>query len=242
MNNYLIANWKCNKGIEEAQRWFDVFAKRYRPVQGLTIIIAPSFISLPSLSHTIKTMGLENVSLAAQDISPFPKGSYTGAVAADMVKYFADYVILGHWERRVYFHETEADITRKMGEAMDAGLIPIMCVDLPYAASQILPLNDNDGKEMIIAFGPMEATTSRVPEPPIKAAETARSLARNLYGKAVVYGGSLEPENVKDYIGLPELAGLMVGQASLDVDSFLDISEQMAQAVQNKNVLHKGDI
>jgi len=233
MNKYLIANWKCNKGIEEAQRWFDAFAKRYRPVEGLTVIVAPSFISLPSLSHTIKTLGLENVSLAAQDISPFPKGSYTGAVAADMVKYFADYVILGHWERRIYFHETEDDVARKMSEAIDAGLIPIICVDQPYAAFQVLPLNTIDSKEMIVAYGPMDATTSRVPEPPIKAAEIARSLSGILHGKSAVYGGSLTPKNVKDYIEIPEIAGLFIGQASLDVDSFLDIYEQMAKAVKN---------
>ncbi|MBV5306682.1 MAG: triosephosphate isomerase [Desulfobulbaceae bacterium] len=234
MNKYLIANWKCNKGIEEAQRWFDAFARVYRPVEGLTIIVAPSFISLLSLSNTLKTLGLENVSLAAQDVSPFPKGSYTGAVDADMVKSFADYVILGHSERRVYFHETKDDIAGKMSEAIDAGLIPIVCMEQPYAAYQALPLNDLDSKEMIVAFGPMDETTARTPEPPIKAAETARSLSKILHGRPVVYGGSLGPENVKNYLQIPELAGLFIGQASLDVESFLNIYEQMAKAVTNK--------
>ncbi|MBU3983232.1 MAG: triose-phosphate isomerase, partial [Proteobacteria bacterium] len=90
VKKYVIGNWKCNKGATEAKSWFSEFARRYRPVEGLTVIVAPSFICLQSLSQYVYALGLENVSLAAQDISPFPKGSYTGAVAADMVKDMVD--------------------------------------------------------------------------------------------------------------------------------------------------------
>lgn len=114
MKKYVIGNWKCNKDAEEARSWFSEFASRYRPVAGLTVIVAPSFICLQSLSQHVHALGLENVSLAAQDISPFPKGSYTGAVAADMVKGMVDYVIIGHSERMRYFHETSQDVASKM--------------------------------------------------------------------------------------------------------------------------------
>jgi len=234
MKKYVIGNWKCNKGGDEAQSWFAEFARRYRPVAGLQIIIAPSFICLQSLSHSMKALGLENFSLAAQDISPFPKGSYTGAVAADMVKDLVEYVIIGHSERRRYFHETSQDAASKMSEAVDVGLIPIVCVDQPYARSQLLALNDSDSKEMIIAYGPVDAMTVRIPEPPIKAAETARLISQIQPGRPVVYGGSLEPDNVKDYVHVPELAGLFVGEASLDVESFLAICEQMAGVIEGK--------
>jgi triosephosphate isomerase (TIM) len=231
MKKYVIGNWKCNKEGDEAQNWFTEFARRYRPVDGLQIIIAPSFICLQTLSHFIKTLGLKNLSLAAQDISPFPKGSYTGAVAADMVKDLVEYVIIGHSERRRYFHETSQDVAAKMSEAVDVGLIPIVCVDRPYARSQLLALNDSDSKEMIIAYGPVDAMTVRIPESPIRAAETARSISQIQPGRPVVYGGSLEPDNVKDYVRLPDLSGLFVGEASLDVGSFLAICEQMAGAM-----------
>ncbi len=234
MKKYVIGNWKCNKDAEEARSWFSEFARRYRPVAGLTVIVAPSFICLQSLSQHVHALGLENVSLAAQDISPFPKGSYTGAVAADMVKEMVDYVIIGHSERRRYFHETSQDVARKMSEVAEVGLIPIVCVDKPYAMSQLLALNDIDSKEMIIAYGPVEAMTVRIPEPPLKAAETARFISQIQPGRPVVYGGSLEPGNVQDYLQLTGLAGIFVGQASLDVHSFLAICEQMAGAMEGR--------
>jgi triosephosphate isomerase len=231
MKKYVIGNWKCNKGIAEAQSWLAEFAKRYRPLSGLSVIIAPSFICLPSLAQQIKTLGLENLSLAAQDVSPFPKGAYTGAVAADMIKGMADYVLLGHSERRRYFHETDQDVARKMSEVVDAGLIPVVCVDQPYAASQLLAVGDIDSREMIIAYGPVDAMTARIAEPPAKAAETAHSISQILPGRPVVYGGSLESGNVQNYLNLPGLAGLFVGEASLNVDSFLTICEEMARSM-----------
>jgi triosephosphate isomerase (TIM) len=229
MKKYVIGNWKCNKGEDEARIWLTEFAQGYRPTPDLEIILAPSFLCLPGLSRQARELGLAGFSLAAQDISPFPKGSYTGAVAADMVKGMADFVIIGHAERRNYFHETSQDVANKAREAVDTGLTPIICVDQPYAVSQLQAISDIDSKEMIIAYGPVDATMTRNPEPPALAAETARSILRIRPGLPVVYGGSLDPGNVKEYLLLPELAGIFVGEASLDVHSFLAICEQAAR-------------
>jgi len=147
MKKYVIGNWKCNKGEDEAKNWLTEFAGRYHPVGGLEIIIAPTFLCLPGLSRQVKELGLAGFSLAAQDISSFPKGSYTGAVAADMVKGMAGYVIVGHSERRRYFHETSQDVANKAREAVDTGLTPIICVDQSYAVAQIQAVSDIDSKE-----------------------------------------------------------------------------------------------
>lgn len=235
MKKYVIGNWKCHKGVAEARRWLAEFGRRYRPVEGLQVIVAPSFICLQELSQDIKTQDLENLSLAAQDISPFPKGSYTGAVAADMVRGLADYVIIGHSERRRYFNETDQDVARKIGETVDAGLAPIVCVEQSPALSQLLALNHLDSKELIIAYGPVDALAARVPEPPLKVAEAVRLISASIQPeRPVVYGGSLDADNVKEYVRMPELAGLFVGEASLEVASFLAICEQMAEAMENK--------
>ncbi len=110
-----------------------------------------------------------------------------------MAKEFVEYVILGHSERRLYFHETVNDVGGKMSEAVDVGLIPILCVDQPYEASQVLAFKDSDCKEMILAYGPVDAMTLRIPESPEKAAATARSLLQVASGWPVVYGVLLIP-------------------------------------------------
>ena len=227
MKRYVIGNWKSLMLGEEARRWFGEFARLYRPIPGLEVIIAPSFICLQPLSQLIPALDLEQVKLAAQDISPFPLGAYTGAVAADMIKDMVDYVIIGHSERRRYFRETSQDTGNKLIETVDAGLTPIVCIDSPYTMSQLTALNDVDTPEMILAYGPVEANSVRVPEQPAKVAEAAAFIARIHPNRPVVYGGALNPGNVGHYALLPGLSGVFVGEASLDPASFVTICEQV---------------
>ncbi len=184
-----------------------------------------------SLSEYVRSLELKNVSLAAQDVSPFPKGSYTGAVAADMVRKMVDYVIIGHSERRRYFHETSQDTANKMAETVAAGLKPIVCVDQPYAMSQLTALNDIDCEELLIAYGPTEATMVRIPEQVERVAEAARFISQIQAGKPVLYGGSLMVENVDEYVLIPELSGLFVGQSSLDAESFATICNKIGTSL-----------
>ena len=192
------------------------------------MIIAPSFICLEPLSRLLPALDLEHVTLAAQDISPFPLGSYTGAVAADMVKNMVDYVIIGHSDRRRYFHETSQDTANKLSEAVDADLTPIVCIDSPYTMSQLMALNDVDCREMILAYGPVEATSVRIPEPPDKVADAAEFITRVHPDRPVVYGGALSPETVDSYVNLPGLSGVFVGEASLDPVRFAAICKQLS--------------
>ena len=230
---YVIGNWKSNKGRESAQEWFTVFADLYRPVDGLQVIVAPSFICLLPLSAYVQALELKNISLAAQDVSPFPKGSYTGAVAADMIKGMVDYVIIGHSERRRYFHETSQDTANKMAETVDAGLKPIVCIDQPYAMSQLTALNDIDCDEMIIAYGPVDAMTARIPEQPERVVEAVKFISQIQRKRPVVYGGSLRPDNVEKYLSLPQLSGLFVGQSSLDPHSFAEICNKVGDSLES---------
>ncbi len=220
---YVIGNWKSYKRFEEAKKWLDAFSQLYTPVDNIEVIIAPTYLCLERVSEYLQKLNLHNIALAAQDISPFPKGAYTGAIAADLLKDLADYVIVGHSERRRYFHETSHDIGNKVSEAVDAGLTPIVCVDQPYAMSQLTSLNDIDTESVIIAYGPVESLNFRIPQSPEKVGEAVDFISQVHPKWPIVYGGALHPDNARDYRDIPGVSGLFVGSASLEAASFHSI-------------------
>lgn len=228
---YVIANWKSYKRFEDAKRWLDEFSEMYSSVKGLQVIIAPTFLSLEKLADYINKLELENVSLAAQDVSPFPKGSYTGAIAADLLKDMVEYVIVGHSERKRYFHETNLDIGNKVLETVDTGLVPIVCIDKPYAMSQLTALNDIDTDNVILAYGPADALTSRIPEPPEKVREAVEFISQVHSKWPIVYGGALRSDNAATYASIPGIAGLFSGSASLDAKDFAAIFQAVADSL-----------
>ena len=225
---YVIANWKSYKRFEDAKKWLDEFTEIYSPAKGLQVVIAPTFLSLEKLADYINKLDLQNISLAAQDVSPFPKGSYTGAIAADLLKDMAQYVIVGHTERKRYFHETNHDIGNKVLETVDAGLVPIVCIDKPYAMSQLTALNDIDTDDVILAYGPADALTSRIPESPEKVREAVEFISQVHPKWPIVYGGALQPDNAAAYSRIPGVSGLFSGSASLEAKDFASIFNAVA--------------
>lgn len=223
MQKYVIGNWKSHKSKESGMEWFRQFASSYKPQENVQVIVAPSLLCLDGLATYLKVQHLPFVSLAAQDVSPFPRGSYTGAVAADLIKSVADYVIVGHSERRRYFHETIQDVINKVTEAADAGLTPIVCVEDDELLSRLRPLLDIDCKNLIVAYTPVDALNFNIPESPEKV-EMAITRIRGFFPKwPVVYGGALNEENVSDYLAVPTLAGVFLGSGSLQAETFARI-------------------
>ncbi len=166
MKRYIVANWKCHKTGDEGRRWFDRFAVLYKPHPEVQIVVAPSMLSLENLAAHVHCLGLENVALAVQDVSPFPRGAYTGSMAADMVAGIAGYALVGHSERRRYFHETNMDVANKVSEAVDARLIPVVCVDGSNALAQLGALEDSLSEPLLVAYTAVEAMGARIAEEP----------------------------------------------------------------------------
>ena len=227
----VIGNWKCNKNIDQARSWFDQFRRGYNPVDGVEVVLAPPLILLAQISEYLEQYQIDNFSLAAQDISPFPLGSYTGATAADMVKTICRYVIVGHWERRNYFHETALDAVNKVSEAADASLIPIICVDETNAMSQLTALGDIDCDKLVVGYSPVDGASYREPQSPDKIAEVAGYIGQVYPARPIIYGGGVEVRNYQRYISIDGISGLFLGAASLEPDSFLEIVEAMQQRV-----------
>jgi triosephosphate isomerase len=227
MKKFILANWKCHKTTVEAVKWFETFSDLYQPNPDVKVIIAPPIIALPSLKMMIQERKITSLSLAAQDISPFPLGSYTGAVAAEMLQGMVEYVIVGHSERRRYFHETHQEIANKVSEALAAEITPIVCLDIPYARAQIAAIQEDDAKKIFIGYGPVEAIGINNAQSPERTSSGILKIESLVEEIPILYGGSINEKNCTDYVGMKGLAGLMVGSASLDPIKFASICKKM---------------
>jgi triosephosphate isomerase len=162
------------------------------------------------------------ISLAAQDVSPFGKGPYTGEISAEMIAELATYVLIGHSERRQYFGESDEELSYQVLQAKSAGLIVIYCVS---TESDRIPEAVD-----IVAYEPVEAIGSGRPEDVKNVSVICQNLHDTLH-KPVLYGGSITGGIVRPYIQLACINGLLVGGASLDPRSFFAIAEQFTETV-----------
>ncbi len=224
MTTTILANWKSTKTMSEASHWLQTFLHHYKPNQDLNIIIAPPTPYLATLKHILTKTAVTGISLAVQDISPFPTGSYTGAVAADMLAGLVRYALVGHSERRTYFHESHTDIARKVAEAQSAGITPILCLDMPYARTQLAALDPEAlDQELLIGYTPVAAVNLEIPQLPEEQQENILTIKKMAPGIPILYGGSIRRENKADYLKLAGISGLMVGSSCLDPEEFAEI-------------------
>ena len=215
---YIVANWKSNKTIPETEQWlYDLrngFSEEEINIGDKKIIIACSFTSLEHANYCAKNLKLP-VEFAAQNISPFREGAYTGEVNGKQIKEVADYVIIGHSERRRYFGETEELLEKKAAMANHFGLTAIFCIQ-----------NENTQVPQgvkIVAYEPPSAIGTGNPDTPENANDVAEKV-RERYGTThVLYGGSVTGQNVASFIQMPNIDGVLVGGASLDPHRFLEI-------------------
>lgn len=214
-----IANWKSHKKTEEALDFLDELKKKIHTVDlsDKEIIIAPPFTLLCVLKDFIDKHSLP-IKLAGQDVSSFPEGAYTGEVAAQQLKEFCNYVIIGHSERKRYQHETESEIQNKVDEAKREGLTVVLCVQ--GEKSHLYKEAD------IIAFEPPSAISTfgvGDPEDPKEIEEVFNSIREDMSSTKLLYGGSVSVDNISQYKAIPHCSGFLIGSASLDPHSFIEL-------------------
>ena len=149
MSKLIIANWKSQKNIKEAGIWLDIIkAERDSFEEGVQVVVAPPYPLLPAVAEKAEEAGIE---IAVQDISPFEAGSYTGAVSAyNLSGLSVKYAIVGHSERRLYFHETHADVARKVTQAIEHGITPVVCVDHDFVYEQAAVIDEEYLEQCIV--------------------------------------------------------------------------------------------
>lgn len=212
---FFIANWKSHKVPSEVEKWFVTFAQATGVKNDNHEIIVCSPFPLLSTCRDSASKHTSFVKIGAQDISQFPEGAYTGEVAGRLVKSLATHVIIGHSERRNYFHEDEKVLAEKVLAAQANMLTPIYCIS---KVDDPIPL----GVE-IVAYEPLDAIGSGKPADPQVVEDLARTVKEKNGVSYILYGGSVAPSNVSTYTRLPSIDGVLVGGASLDPQEFAQL-------------------
>jgi triosephosphate isomerase len=242
---FIAANWKMYKTVHESVVFVKEFRSLVKDITAVEIVVAPSATALHAVAEAARS---SNVGVSGQNLHWEKEGAFTGEVSAGMLREAgAEYVIIGHSERRRLFGETDQSVNRKLVAALAAGLTPIVCIGETLEereAEQTLPVLDRQIKDgldgltgdqvhsLVIAYEPVWAIGTGRNATPEQAAEAhahIRGRLRSWFGGPaadgchVIYGGSVKPDNIHDLIVLPDVDGALVGGASLDVRGFASI-------------------
>ncbi|MDR0421915.1 MAG: triose-phosphate isomerase [Proteiniphilum sp.] len=246
--NIVAGNWKMNKSLQEG---IALARELNEALKGKTVhckvIIGTPYIHLSSAVSSVDT---DRIGVAAQNCADKESGAYTGEVSASMIASTgARYVILGHSERRAYYHETPEILKEKVKLALTAGLTPIFCIGevleeresgkhFDTVKSQIeaslFDLSPEDFAKLILAYEPVWAIGTGRTASPAQAQEMHAFIRRTLaakYGEeiadntSILYGGSANAGNAKELFSNPDVDGGLIGGASLSADKFMPIIE-----------------
>nr|WP_314631986.1 triose-phosphate isomerase [uncultured Mogibacterium sp.] len=246
MKKFLIAgNWKMNKSIAEAKSFANQLKGENIAHPEQLAIIAP-FTQLETLKRAFDGTGIK---VGAQNVHFEKSGAYTGEISAPMLKELdIDVCIVGHSERREYFAETDSTVNRKLKALLTEEITPILCVGesleirdagnaMLFVSSQIT--EDLDGftpaevEQIVIAYEPIWAIGTGKTANPDQAEEMCgfiRGMVEGMYGREtaeaiiIQYGGSMKPSNADELLKKPDINGGLIGGASLEVGTFMEIA------------------
>jgi len=241
----IAGNWKMHKTVAEAVETAVSLKKRIEGTTGVEVMLAPAFTAITALVEAVKDTP---IAVGAQNLFWQPEGAYTGEVSAEMLREAGcSQVIIGHSERRQYFDETDENVNKKLGAALRAGLVPILCIGETEAQRENeetfsvldkqveIGLKDffsNDLKALVLAYEPVWAIGTGKTATSAQAQEVHQYLRRKIADMfdttlagnlRILYGGSVKPDNVSELMAMDDIDGALVGGASLDAETFARI-------------------
>jgi triosephosphate isomerase (TIM) len=249
----MAANWKMNKTVREAQEYTAALLPRAADADQVDVAVCVPFTCL----HEVGRMAEGSAVMAgAQNFYYEDSGAFTGEVSAPMLlDVAAEAVIVGHSERREIFDETDETVARKTRRALEADILPIVCVGetkeerdaggmwekVSGQVSKVVDeLEDAGGESVVFAYEPIWAIgtgDTATPEDAQDAIGKIRDLLKQSKGDdfaesvRILYGGSVKPENASEIMDQEDIDGALVGGASLEVESFVQLIEAAQNAI-----------
>lgn len=228
MKKIIIANWKSFKNTTEVASWFlqfnEILKDKKQILDKYEVIIAPSYPLLALVKSFIEEYQLL-MKIAVQDLSPFTEGAFTGEVCTKNLQDLnVSYAIVGHSERRKNLGETDGLIGKKIVEAVNVGITPILCLDEAYIDSQRAILDEVYSSKIIAAYEPIYAisTTPGAKNADPEQIKVVLAKIKQLFQNIpVTYGGSVDDTNINHYTPITD--GVLVGGASLDPVKFANL-------------------
>jgi triosephosphate isomerase len=246
----VIGNWKMNGSLAGNSVLLRGIVEGHAAGQADLAVCAPA----PYLAQCQAELSGTAVAWGAQDVSAYAAGAYTGETAASMLQEFGcRYVIVGHSERRAYHHESNELVAQKALAALNAGLVPVVCVGETLEEREagrtnvvvcaqlqaVLDVLDNPALEKIVlAYEPVWAIGTGKTATPALAQEVHAALRKQVAvrsanaaaGVQILYGGSMKPENARDLMGQADIDGGLIGGAALKAQDFVAIATAASQA------------
>jgi len=242
----VAANWKMNMTQTEAARFVESILLDLGEITDVEVVIVPPFTAIAKVMEALGRA--QNIKVGAQNMYWEKNGPFTGEISGPLLRdLFVHYVVLGHSERRILFGETDEIVNRKVRAAHEATLRPIVCIGetlqqrdkgnvekilASHIRGSLAGLKPKELQETVIAYEPVwaigtgrNATPEQAQEAHAFVRKTLREMADD--GTAdrvrIQYGGSVKPENARELMSQPDIDGALVGGASLDPRSFVQI-------------------
>jgi triosephosphate isomerase len=244
----VVGNWKMNTTQDEATALLNALVPALADLSAVEVVVCPPY---PWLTDAARTLQGSSIGLGAQNMHAEAGGGYTGEVSPRMLKGLCQWVLVGQYERRIYFGEKDAIVRRKLQVAQQFGLSPILCVGEnadqlddglgPYVVAEQLEANLEGVRldsSVVVAYDPVWTTMGLVSPPPLRYAqemvEHIRSTLCDLFRPGlgedvrVIYAGSVSPRNIAEIAAIPTIDGVMSGTAATNAQNFLNLVKAYA--------------